>query len=133
MKEEDDVQDIPEYLQNLRNFIVETILESEDPVSKRTAISLHDNDIGVADNSIIVHRSHPLVKPKVFKTTDLCKDIMQHTALVNALGKTHLLDGYLSGLLYVRLAPVNDSVSPCTDLLPIFIVAEICKGSGQEF
>ena len=55
------MEHIPEYFQNHCYFCGEMILMFENPISEWAVVFFHDDDVRVADHSIVVHGGHPLV------------------------------------------------------------------------
>lgn len=85
-------------------------LFGKDPLPEGVVVPLHDNDVGVVDNSIVVHLSNPIIQPKVLQASNLSKNIMEDASLIYAFGEVHLFDSNLFGLVNVSFATVNDSV-----------------------
>jgi hypothetical protein len=105
----------------------------ENPLPKRAVVPLHDDDIRVIDNPVVVHFGNPVVKSEILQTRDLGKNIMQHAPLIDRLGKVHFLDGHFSGLTDISLTRVNNPICPRINFLPVLVVRYISERVSQEF
>jgi hypothetical protein len=47
-----------------------------DPISKRTIILFHDDNIGVTNNSVVIHCGDTFIKSKILQTADFSEDVV---------------------------------------------------------
>ena len=47
-----------------------------DPISKRTIILFHDDNIGVTNDSVVIHCGDTFIKSKILQTGDFSEDVV---------------------------------------------------------
>ena len=74
------------------------------PIFQGTLISLHDNDVGIINDPIVVHACHSVFQSEFFKTCYFCEDIMENASFIDAFGEIHLFYCYLSRDISIEFA-----------------------------
>jgi hypothetical protein len=96
-------------------------------------VLLHDDDVIIVTDSVIIHGCDPFVESKILKACNLSEDVVKDTSFVDAFGEVHFLYRYLLGLVNVCLTAVDHAVCPGIYLFPVFIVAKIRELICQQF
>lgn len=97
MQQEKCLEELPKYSKKDWKLGRKRLLVHCNPISKRTIILFHNDYISMRNDSVVVHSGNALIQPKVLQASNLSKDVMKYTALINAFGEAHLFDGDFFG------------------------------------
>lgn len=129
MKELNYLEYLPEDAEQDRQV---SILLVPPPVPQRKPVAFHNDHIAALCNPIVVDVGYFGIKPKVFQTTDLSEDVVEHTSLIDTVGEVHLLYCNFVWAHQVSATAEDCSITTLAHLFPFCVQTHICEGTRQQ-